>query len=325
MKEKITCRILRCVGFVVVCVILTMTLNWVTMPPNVVWMNLNKVKNEGPYDYLFVGTSHGQYGISPEVIDEITGKKSFNLCMADEYPVDTYYLMKEACKKGKPEKIIYELDPSYWILDQRLGSTSIFFYKEFPWSLNKMEYFANKIMELDFRETLFPWAYYRNLLPQMRDTVEKKCSDAYREYSPEILEVPGGYYKSKGFLYRNKPEGEEKGTFNNVPWDEGQIRPQALVYFEKMVEYCEKEGIELQVIMLPVSEETVANMPDSYAESDRYFAELMRQYDIPYWNFNMDETLEFDRSMNSYWDYDGHMYGEDGEVFSRELGEFLKE
>ena len=93
--------------FVILCVILSCCLSWVTMPPNVIWLNLHELKEKGPYDYLFVGTSHGQYGISPQVVDQVTGKNSFNLCMANEYPVDTYYLIKEACRQQKPKKIIY--------------------------------------------------------------------------------------------------------------------------------------------------------------------------------------------------------------------------
>lgn len=294
------------------------------MPPNVVWMNLHELKEKGPYDNLFVGTSHGQYGISPEVVDKETGKKSFNLCMADEYPVDTYYLMKEACKNKKPQKVIYELDPSYWMLTQRLGSTSIFFYKEFPMSLNKLAYFADKIMELDFRETLFSWSYYKNNLFQIPQTIQKKTSSMYKNHDPKILDVPGGIYKGKGFLYQEKAEGADKGTFNNVPWDESQIKPEALHYFEKMVTYCKENKIELQVVVLPVPEETIANTPDSYKQSDKYFKGLAKKYGVKYKNFNFDKSMSVDRSIEGYWDYDGHMYGEQAEEFSKELGQYLK-
>ena len=325
MKSKKRFKIIRIILFLAICAVLSGCLNWITMPPNVVWMNLHKVKEEGPFDYLFIGTSHGQYGISPGKVDEVTGKKSFNLCMADEYPVDTYYLMKDACRKQKPEKIIYELDPSYWILDQRLGSTSIFFYKEFPWSLNKAEYFANKIMELEFRGTLFPWSYYKNNLLLAKETAKKKLSPAYQSHDPKILDVPGGHYADRGFLYQDKVEGADKGTFNNVPWDEGQIRPAALAYFRKMVRFCKEEGIELEVITLPVPADTIANMPDSFRQSDAYFKALTKKYQVPYKNFNFDDGLNIDRSMEGYWDYDGHMYGEEAERFSAELGKYLSE
>lgn len=322
MSNKIRYWI-RIILFALICVLLSACLNWLTMPPNVVWMNLHNVKKMENIDYLFIGTSHGQYGISPEIIDSVMGEKSFNLCMADEYPIDSYYLMKEVCRKHKPRKIIYELDPSYWIQDQRQGSTAMFFYKEFPLSLNKAEYFLTKIMKQDFRSTLFPWSYYKNNLVKIKDTIEKKSSVMYRNYDPSILEISGGIYKKGGFLYQNKVEGADKGTFNNIPWDETQIRESAVKAFEKIVMYCHKENIELEVITLPVPEDTVSNMPENFMQADRFFAEMMKKHKISYHNFNFDKDLHFDRSMNSYWDYDGHMYGEDAEDFSRELGKYL--
>ena len=325
MKEKRKNHIIRMIIFVILCVILSCCLSWVTMPPNVIWLNLHELKEDGPYDYLFVGTSHGQYGISPQVVDQVTGRNSFNLCMANEYPVDTYYLIKEACRQQKPKKIIYELDPSYWITDQNMGTVAGMFYKEMPWSMNKLQYLGDKIIKLDYRQTIFPWSYYKNLLPQAPQTIRKKLSAEYRQYDPAILDIPGGHYGGDGFIYQDKVEGAEKGTFNNVPWNEEQLRPEAEEYFEKILYYCKKENIELEVITLPVPAETYANTTESYQQSDRYFTELMQQYRIPYHNFIFDSALAFDRSIDNYWDYDGHMYGDAAEQFSLELGNYLKE
>ncbi|MFR3392012.1 MAG: hypothetical protein ACLTT1_16540 [[Clostridium] scindens] len=77
MKSKKRFKIIRIVLFLAICAVLSGCLNWITMPPNVVWMNLHKVKEEGPFDYLFIGTSHGQYGISPGKVDEVTEKEEF--------------------------------------------------------------------------------------------------------------------------------------------------------------------------------------------------------------------------------------------------------
>ena len=319
MRKKQIHTAIRIICFLAACVVLSLALNWVTMPPNVVWMNLKQLEQQKEFDYLFVGTSHGQYGIDPQTIEEVTGKKGFSLCMADEYPVDTYYLLKEACRIHKPEKVVYELDPSYWILDQRQGSVAISFYKEFPVSLVKAEYFLDKIVHLDFRGTLFPWSFYKNNLFDIKKTVNKKLSQQYQYIDPAILDVPGGYYKGQGFLYQNRVEGADKGTFNNVPWNEAEIRDEATRYFKKMVEFCEENQIEFEVVTLPVPKETIQNMPESYQQSDKYFSELMKKYEISYKNYNFDENLTIDRSIDGYWDYDGHMYGDLAEQFSRIL------
>ena len=71
--------------------------------------------------------------------------------MADAYPDDMYYLLKLACETQSPSQVVYELDPSYWMNEQRNGSTQIFFYQDFPVSKAKSSYFMDKITGLDFR------------------------------------------------------------------------------------------------------------------------------------------------------------------------------
>ena len=108
-----------------------------------------------------------------------------------------------------------------------------------------------------------------------------------------------------------------------MPWAESEIRDSALKYFQKIETYCKENHIELEVITMPVPKETLENMAENYKQSDQYFASFMEERKIPYHNFNYDLQTGFDRSIDSYWDYDGHMYGEDAEKFSRELGKYL--
>ena len=108
------------------------------------------------YDDLFVGTSHGKAGINPEIVDKITGEKSLNLCLGGEEVQDSYYIIKEACRVNKPKKIIYELDPGYWVSTATLGPEYRTVYDEFPMSEVKVEYYLDKIWNVDFRTTLFP-------------------------------------------------------------------------------------------------------------------------------------------------------------------------
>lgn len=111
------------------------------------------------YDDLFVGTSHGKAGINPEIVDKITGEKSLNLCLGGEEVQDSYYIIKEACRVNKPKKIIYELDPGYWVSTATLGPEYRTVYDEFPMSEVKAEYYLDKIWNVDFRTTLFRGIY----------------------------------------------------------------------------------------------------------------------------------------------------------------------
>lgn len=316
---------LRPVIFAVLCVCGTMFLNYALIPPSSVRINLHNLRNGQQYDTLFIGTSHGQYGIDPASVDSTAGSKSVSLCMADAYPDDMYYLLKLACETQSPSQVVYELDPSYWMNEQRSGSTQIFFYQEFPASAAKTAYFFDKISALDFRSTLAPWSYYRNLYAEIPKHIRAKQSEAYKEYDPSILNIPVGRYGGNGFIYRDHIDGENKGTFNNIPWDETKVKDKALDYFDRIAEFCRRQNIRLTVITTPVPRDTLDQFADSYRQSHLYFTELMKSYGLEYYNFNYMKPELLNRSMDGYWDYDGHMDGPLAQEYSKILGTFLSQ
>lgn len=310
--------------FVVICIGINWTFGFVLTPPSYVRLGLHAINSEkNKYNYIFIGTSHGQYGISPDKVDSVTGKKSINLCMANQEPIDTYYVLKEALRKQKPEKIIYEIDPSYWTTT-RDGLPNVFIYKEMKWSRNKLEYLNAKLVSKDFRATLFPWIYYRDYYRNIKNHLTVKLSTDYKEHKTSTVNLPLCIYKEDGFLYRMYNEGDNKGTYNNIPWNESKVQPEALKYFKKMVKLCKKEKIEFEMIVTPVPKDTIANMPKSFQESELYFTKLAQKERILFYDFNKLSEEKLDRSMYGYWDYDGHMYGEFAEKFSIQLGQHLK-
>lgn len=234
-----------------------------------------------------------------------------------------YHMLRLACETQSPSRVVYELDPSYWMNEQRSGSTQIFFYQEFPASRSKFFYFLDKIINLDFRSALAPWSYYRNLIGQVPDHIRRKQSTAYKNHDPSVLEIPGGHYAGRGFIYRDRVAGEDKGTFNNIPWDESQVKSKAELYFNRIAAFCRKNGIELTVITTPVPQETLDKFAGSYEQSHLYFKKLLEGLGLEYYNFNYMKPELMDRSMEGYWDYDGHMDGVKAQEFSTLLGSFL--
>ena len=49
--------------FLALCICITSALNYGFIPPSSVRINLHNLRNGETYDTLFIGTSHGQYGI----------------------------------------------------------------------------------------------------------------------------------------------------------------------------------------------------------------------------------------------------------------------
>ena len=100
--------------FLALCVCITMLLNYALIPPSSVRINLHNLRNGQQYDTIFIGTSHGQYGIDPAAVDQATGTSSVSLCMADAYPDDMYYLeAKKGQVSGQSSLALYSITGYY--------------------------------------------------------------------------------------------------------------------------------------------------------------------------------------------------------------------
>lgn len=74
---------LKAILFLSLCICITAALNYGFIPPSSVRINLHNLRNGETYDTIFIGTSHGQYGIDPFSVDAASGGSSVSLCMAD--------------------------------------------------------------------------------------------------------------------------------------------------------------------------------------------------------------------------------------------------
>ena len=64
---------------------------------------------------------------------------------------------------------------------------------------------------------------------------------------------------------------------------------------------------------------------DSLKEQNEYFGKLAERFELDFIDFNFETLQGFDRSIEGYVDYEGHMSGETAEAFSERLGEYLRE
>lgn len=308
--------------FLAACVILNQVLNYMLIPygyARVDYHNLRTVE----YDDLFIGTSHGLSTINPEFVDEVTGGVSLNFCMGGEYLRDSYYIVQEACRNRVPKRVIYELDPAYWITQQNEDFEYGRLYEEMPWSFVKLKYFFAKMADADFRTTLFPWFNYRSQLSNIGRNIQVKSSDDYLYYGVQSFDGDGQAFLNNGFVYRKEIlSGGEKARYAPINWSEDNIYQESLTYFKKLVNFCADKGIELIVITTPIPQETQEAYADEFDASYNYFSNLTAQYGVEYCNFNYEE-INFDRSIDSFGDFEGHMYGDKAEIFSKIVGTYL--
>lgn len=316
-------KVIKTLGFIVVCCVLTGLLNFGLLQYNIARVNVHRITTQ-KYDDIFVGTSHGLSAINPKIVDQVTGRKSTNICMPDEHIIDSYFLVKEACRFHKPKRIIYELDPSYWSTRQNDGANSVYIYKEFPLSKVKMEYFNQKIKNMDARVTLAPWFYYRNKISQFVDTLRMKLSEPYKNYDVEPLNSGAQQYTKEGYMYQEANPNADKGSSNIILWNQDKILEVEKKYFLKLVNFCKEKKIELVVITTPVPQETLELYSQTFEKAHEYYNKMMEKYQVRFYDFNFIKLNGFNRSIKGYLDYEGHMSGELGNEFSKRLGDFLQ-
>ena len=89
--------------------------------------------------------------------------------------------------------------------------------------------------------------------------------------------------------------------------------------FYKLVKLCKKEKIDLKVIITPIPRETLDRYKESYLDSDKYFSKFMLKFNVDYFNYNYTDITGFDYNLTGFQDYEGHMYEDQADIFSRKL------
>lgn len=275
------------------------------------------------YEDLLVGTSHGKCGLDPQILEETTGRKTLNVCQGGQYPVDALYLVKEAVRHQKISRVIYELDPGYWVTLPGQSADYITFYHEMPWSPVKAEYFLDKMLKADFRTTVFPWYFYRKEVSEIGVRVEQKRSTVYKNYGTEPFDSELQTYREDGFMERNHMASDKQEEDTPVLWDNSSVSDEAVEAFDKMADFCKKEGIELTVVITPIPRVTYEKYQEHYDAAVSFLEKYMKERDVTFYCYTHSDEEGVPRELEEFADYDGHMYAETAEKFSRVFGSAL--
>lgn len=275
------------------------------------------------YDDIIVGTSHGKMGIDPESMKEITGRTGHNICVGGEYGIDAYYITKLINEKQKPKRIIYEVDPGYFVTEKEEGNNYLLFYHEFPFSRAKLEYFWNSIAKCNFRTVLFPWYEYSLSyeLPKIKETFTKKVTG---DYIVSDLKSDSQEYHESGFIERYPVDVRKLKKSEPKLYEEGMVNEENMEYLKKLIDYCKANEIEFVAVTTPIPIDTLRDYSDNYNAAWRFFGEFFDKQGVKYLNFNTQYFKAFTHDLRAYTDYDGHLNGQAARDYSKVLAEFLK-
>ena len=150
--------------------------------------------------------------------------------MGGEYLSDSYFIVKEAIRVGHPKRVVYELDPGYWVAEKSKGAEYREMYDEFPKSLVKAEYYHQLLWGQDWRMTIFPWYLCRTGLKNPFERIRTKLGEAYKNFDDSFWNSDVQNYGGKGHVSIHRTDAVK--TEDNLKlWDRQEILPEVKEYF----------------------------------------------------------------------------------------------
>lgn len=251
----------------------------------------NFYAQEENIDYVYLGSSHVFCALNPEILDEKSGKNNFNMATSGQSLMGSYYLLQEMEKHHKIEKVYLEL---YYVCST--GAQGHYRDKDFlqiGWRIT--DYMRMSPLKLTalfcmnpkeyYLDAAFPYIRYRAHLTDdewIKDRADYKRSGNYKNYKyvDGLIE-----YRDKGYYATAKELANLLFLRERNP-EEMDLTEDAEKYLRKIIEYCQKRGIQIVLYSAPMYE----IQPVSTENYDRYIEDIRKigaEYDVPYYDFNI--------------------------------------
>lgn len=326
--------ILLCVLFVLQC--------FIYQPVWPEWNNYETIKGfylepENTIETIFLGPSTVINGISPMEIYEQYGYCTYNLGTEAQPVLASYYWLKEAYRLHKDSLKVVFFDPSCmrWGIES-WGLDIVYYQKaidEMQESPVKMEAIAAYRGLLSNRKGE-PNTVSEGAISKLNTTIEYavplfEYHDRWDSFSEIDDEKAGmkpkgetrGYSLSAG-KYIDTGEYEDLGVEHS--WYDPKAEPaglneEALVYFDKMVSFCEEKGLHLVIAGV-----TRPNYGwDNYLHNS--VRELAEGYGIPYYDLNASPLLDNLDFVMGYDHIDNHLNYYGAKKVTGWFGKYLNE
>jgi len=319
-------KILKCIIFAIICCIVFVICDFVFVPSGYIRVILHTINySDENYDCIILGASHGRSAINPYKLDEKLGTNAINLCIPSETMEDSYYLLKESCRKNNPKTVILDLDYQYWYDLAENDFSNAFIYYQLEPSKVKAEYFYNNLLTKDFRITFSRWSNYISDFKGIKGKVSLKIDSEYNDFEMEGAVVKGadGPYVGNGFFYRTPGGHGARGFITRHTWDDNKVDKDVVKQFKDIVNYCKANGIKLICITSTITPAPV--LTGASEASAKYFTKLAAENGVDYYDFNLIRQDVMPRGNLDFGDWDGHMCGVLADKYSSIMASVIKD
>lgn len=266
------------------------------------------------YDMAFMGGSHMEACLDPNVLWNSYGITSYNYATGGQSIDVTYYMLKEVLKNHNISIVVvdtYYLARSAEYGDKGYISNAL---DNMNFSINKLEAIISCTPFKDNISYIFPVLKYHDRW----DELTKK------DFNYDTTEL----YYTKGFAAGTEKYGKPDSTIasktNTATID---LPGKAAKYLNKIIDLCKKNDIKLILLNPPCDYNDEAKSNDWVHQQTELFnkvAEIAKENNIPFINYNdkMDDIgIDFPNDMNNA----GHLNIWGAYKVTADFGNYLKQ
>ncbi len=292
----------------------------------------NYYSDEENIDTLLLGTSHVFCGVDPEELEAVSGEHVFNLATSEQKLNGSYYLLREACGDNDVKKVYLEVAYQTMYTLSEDGSDPIDSNYTFNWqntdnmhwSLNKLSYMLSMTDVETYPSVFFPFTRYRSQLTNesyVDTVVSNKRTDEYKNdvYTQNYSDATGDHtieIKGQGFYYS---DATMQDTFRKMEKTSSLLTSnmgtKSEEYLRKIIEYCEKQDIELTLISIPV-DDLVSISSDDYDAFHEDVEAIASEYGVDFYDFNLAKSSALDIWQDQYFANTGHLNAAGAKIFA---------
>lgn len=257
------------------------------------------------FDVVFIGDCEVYENFSPQVLWDEYGINSFIRGSAQQLIWQSYYLMEDTLRFEKPDVFVFNILSMKYNVPQSEAYNRMSI-DGMKWSGAKIHNVsASMTEEEEFADYLFPILRYHSRWSEL-----SKEDVKYMFHADPV--TFNGYYMRCDVLGvdpESVPKGKPLGDYN--------FGSNSYEYLDKMVELCEKNGVQLVFVKAP------SLYPYWYDQWEEQIEQYAQAHDILYINYlELIDELGIDFSTDTY-DAGLHMNLYGAEKLSRHIGQVL--
>lgn len=280
-------------------------------------------------DILFVGSSHCYRSFIPEIFDKELGVNTFNAGTSSQNLDGSYMIIKEAARYYDIKHIYLELyyGVAFEEYKNRTEMTQTYIISDYlkP-SLDKVRYLLNASAKDYYLNSFIVarrnWTKFFDADYIMNLNI-KKQSDVYKNYEYDYITDDTEWYAGKGYV-ANKSTIEDWNYYSTIERyeiDMGNVSEDWIHSLEDIVSFCEKKGISLTLVSVPISNYLLAGI-GNYDEYVELVQNVTKGMNIEYYDFNLCKEEYFPNTSFLFKDVD-HLNCYGAETFSYLFADFI--